>query len=54
MMARFRTLPLILAALTLCLGSIHQLAEAGKKTAVKTPTRILYSGNFEGELEPCG
>jgi hypothetical protein len=53
-MIRPRLFPILAAALIVCLGSLHHLALAGKKVATKAPTRILFSGNFEGELEPCG
>ena len=41
-------------ALVLGFGSLWAGGAAKHKGAVKVPARIYVSGNFEGELEPCG
>jgi len=51
MKAKF-VLALVLA-LVLGFGSLWA-AKPKHKGAVKVPARIYVSGNFEGELEPCG
>ncbi|MDD5089016.1 MAG: hypothetical protein PHI18_09515 [bacterium] len=44
--------------LLIAVGSVEGWAEARKKNAAKTakavPARVHFSGNFQGELEPCG
>jgi hypothetical protein len=44
----------LLLALILGFGSLWAAAAPKHKGAVKVPARIYVSGNFEGELEPCG
>jgi hypothetical protein len=41
-------------ALMLGFGSLWAAGAAKHKGAVKVPARIYVSGNFEGEVEPCG
>jgi hypothetical protein len=35
-------------------SSLWAAGSAKHKGTVKVPARIYVSGNFEGELEPCG
>jgi len=46
----------LLLALVLALSwaSLSVAANAKRKSAVKAPARVHFSGNIEGELEPCG
>jgi hypothetical protein len=43
----------LLLALVLGFGSLWA-GNPKHKGTVKVPARIYVSGNFEGELEPCG
>jgi hypothetical protein len=49
-----RVLLVLAVMLAVGSGSLVQVAHARKKDAAKVPARIHFSGNFEGELEPCG
>jgi hypothetical protein len=40
--------------LAVCFGSLSQIAYARRKDTGKVATRIHFSGNLEGETEPCG
>jgi hypothetical protein len=48
---------LLLLVLVLCLGLLSA-AVAGeikkKPDKTKAPVRVFFSGNMEGELDPCG
>ena len=51
-----RSIPYLLLALVLALGwtSLSDAANTKCKSQVKAPARVHFSGNMEGELEPCG
>jgi len=45
---------IFLLTLAVCFGTLWAGNAAKRKGVVKVPARIHVSGNFEGELEPCG
>lgn len=51
-------LTIAVLALALAVTSLEGWAQARKKETAKTvkavPARVHFSGNFQGELEPCG
>ena len=51
-------LGLAILVFAIAFGGVEGWAQARKKDAVKTtrtvPARVHFSGNFQGELEPCG
>lgn len=51
-----RSLSYLLLALVLALSwtSLSDAANNKRKGNTKTPARVHFSGNIEGELEPCG
>jgi hypothetical protein len=49
-----RVLLMLAVLLALCAGLPDHVALAKKKNAATVPTRVHFSGNMEGELEPCG
>lgn len=51
-----RLISLWVLVIAVSLGAVSALAAASKKKSLagKPPVRIHYSGNLEGELEPCG
>lgn len=51
---RPRLLPLLAVLLGFGLGAVQMAALAEKKVKATPPARIHFSGNLEGELEPCG
>jgi hypothetical protein len=51
---RPRLLLIAAVVLSVCAGSLFEVAHARVKSTEKVPARIHFSGNFEGELEPCG
>ncbi len=53
-MIRPRLLPLLAALLGLGVCAVQLTAQAGHKGKVMPPARVHFSGNLEGELEPCG
>lgn len=53
-----RTLVIWTVVVLFAIGSVEGWAQARKKETAKTtktvPARVHFSGNFQGELEPCG
>ena len=51
-----KSTPILLLALVLALSwtSLSDAANTKRKSSVKAPARVHFSGNIEGELEPCG
>jgi len=49
-----RTLLALVIALAVVAASSNDAAYARRKSTPKVPARIHFSGNIEGELEPCG
>jgi len=51
---RPRLLLVAAVVVAICAGSLTGVAHARRKDSDKMLARIHFSGNFEGELEPCG
>jgi len=55
---KINSIAIALLVLAVATTSVDGWAQARKKETAKTtkavPARVHFSGNFQGELEPCG